>query len=661
MKATSCLDCAPGYFQSETGKSFCSDCAAGTFTDTAASTTCQNCPIGKYQSETGKSSCVDCEVGKFQETTGAALCENCPTGTFQAVAGSTTCDGCVAGTFQDALGSTTCENCQVGTFQDMTSASACTACSVGTFQDTEGAIACQSCASGTYQNMTGGGFCVSGDHIWKEVTVSSAPDARLDFGFSYDSVNNLIFVYGGDNGMGGSLGDTWRFNGTEWTKLDPSTAPPARIGHVMAFDAARKKTVMFGGNTGPGVNSQTWAFDGTNWNQESPAASPTARAFAAMAYHAPNSALILFGGLDGAAMATGDTWAWDGSTWNNTMPSTSPSARYWTAMAYDSTRQKVVLFGGYNGTTSLQDTWEWDGSNWTEVTPASPNPSPPARSNHRMAFDSELGRVILFGGADDTGFLNDTWSWNGTAWVEQNKDNDNQLLSVAPGARSDHMLVYDAPQAKSFVFGGGGDLVIYSDTWGFGAEVTPTPTPTPPPSSDVCGDGKKGETEECDDGNTESGDGCSSTCQEEDCFFCKYDQSQMVSQCGICNNRGQCVESVCRCDSGYLGDRCAIPATKKAVKQTIKKTARELKTKFGLEALSIKTEEIVDLLTELIENESAARCQKRKMQKAIGVLNRVLDAAENAEGVTKRMKKLIRKAKARLKAARLCGNSATTG
>src|SRR5262249_15370166 len=36
---------------------------------------------------------------------------------------------------------------------------------------------------------------------------------------------------------------------------------------------------------------------------------------------------------------------------------------------------------------------------------------------------------------------------------------------------------------------------------------------------DVCGDGRKTGMEQCDDGNTVSGDGCSSTCMQEECFI----------------------------------------------------------------------------------------------------------------------------------------------
>ena len=37
-------------------------------------------------------------------------------------------------------------------------------------------------------------------------------------------------------------------------------------------------------------------------------------------------------------------------------------------MAYDSQRGRIVLFGGSNSITgALGDTWEWDGATWTPM------------------------------------------------------------------------------------------------------------------------------------------------------------------------------------------------------------------------------------------------------------------------------------------------------
>ncbi|MFO0586773.1 MAG: DUF4215 domain-containing protein [Polyangiaceae bacterium] len=51
-------------------------------------------------------------------------------------------------------------------------------------------------------------------------------------------------------------------------------------------------------------------------------------------------------------------------------------------------------------------------------------------------------------------------------------------------------------------------------------------------SMDACGDGKITGTEKCDDDNTKNGDGCSSTCQEEQGFTCTGEPSVCVPACG---------------------------------------------------------------------------------------------------------------------------------
>ena len=62
--------------------------------------------------------------------------------------------------------------------------------------------------------------------------------------------------------------------------------------------------------------------------------------------------------------------------WVQMTPANSPSDRSQHAMAYDSVIQKVVLFGGRDGST-LNDTWKYDGVDWTQVATAN---SPGARS-----------------------------------------------------------------------------------------------------------------------------------------------------------------------------------------------------------------------------------------------------------------------------------------
>ena len=98
------------------------------------------------------------------------------------------------------------------------------------------------------------------------------------------------------------------------------------------------------------------------------------------------------------------------SSWMHLSPATSPPARSYLAMTYDAATGKVVMFGGYDGTGYLNDTWTFDGTSWSRVqTPL----SPPARAASQMAYDVVTQKVVLFGGYNGTRYLGDTWLWDG--------------------------------------------------------------------------------------------------------------------------------------------------------------------------------------------------------------------------------------------------------
>src|SRR5262249_19609849 len=159
------------------------------------------------------------------------------------------------------------------------------------------------------------------------------------------------------------------------------------------------------------VLGDTWEWDGANWTQRLPGQSPAARWGTALAFDRAHGCTVLFGGITNGSFA--DTWKWDGTNWSPGGGAHAPSARYQHALAYDSARGRTVLFGGLIGaSTPLQDTWEWDGTDWTQRATAS---SPPAHSG-MLAFDAARGRTVLFGSLSNT----DTWEYGPVtpgAWV----------------------------------------------------------------------------------------------------------------------------------------------------------------------------------------------------------------------------------------------------
>ena len=103
--------------------------------------------------------------------------------------------------------------------------------------------------------------------------------------------------------------------------------------------------------------------------------------------------------------------------WLQLSPTNSPPARSYLAMTYDPVSGKIIMFGGFDGNGYLNDTWEFDGVTWTQITTSTP---PPARTAAQMAFDSVSRKVVLYGGYDGQNYLGDTWLWDGATsqWTQ---------------------------------------------------------------------------------------------------------------------------------------------------------------------------------------------------------------------------------------------------
>ena len=313
---------------------------------------------------------------------------------------------------------------------------------------------------------------------WTQQTTATSPPARYGASMAFDPATGKIVLFGGVDGASFS-NDTWTYGPpasavVDWTQQSPASSPPARNGASMAFDPATGKIVLFGGRDDSGFRNDTWTYDGTNWTQQTTADSPPARYGASMAFDPATGELVLFGGGDNSGPRN-DTWTYDGTNWTQQTTATSPPARYGAAMAFDSATGKIVLFGGDSNSSPrfLNDTWTYDGTNWTQQTTAT---SPPTRYGASMAFDSATGKIVLFGGYNDSGFFSDTWTYDGTNWTQQ-------TTATSPPARFDASMAFDPSTGKIVLFGGYGGFGPRNDTWTYdGTNWTQQTTATSPPA-----------------------------------------------------------------------------------------------------------------------------------------------------------------------------------
>jgi len=244
-------------------------------------------------------------------------------------------------------------------------------------------------------------------------------------------------------------------------------APSQRTSPAMAYDSRSDRVILFGGATTAGNLDDTWGYDfETNtWMNMEPAVKPPGRAYHAMAYDSGSDRVILFSGSS-AVGPLNDTWAYDfgANEWTNMTPASSPPVRSNHAMAYDSQSDRVILFGGGDSATGfLNDTWAYDFATdtWTNMTSAA---KPSGRYYHAMAYDLRSDRVILFGGGS-AGYLNDTWSYdfNTNTWTDM-------APAVSPPTLYGHAMAYDSESDRVILFGGVTTMIyaiVTNDTWAY--------------------------------------------------------------------------------------------------------------------------------------------------------------------------------------------------
>ncbi len=176
---------------------------------------------------------------------------------------------------------------------------------------------------------------------WTEVTPVKSPPGRLFHAMAYDSCRRRLVLFGGSGGASAPyLGDTWEWDGESWREMKPAASPTARYSHAMAYDSARQRVVLFGGVTGQPASAlgDTWEWDGTNWTQIKLKNTPPARQAHAMAYDSGRRRTVLFGGVNSGPFLT-DTWEYSG-------PVPALVADTWTVSIGTGGTQKLFLDAG---------------------------------------------------------------------------------------------------------------------------------------------------------------------------------------------------------------------------------------------------------------------------------------------------------------------------
>src|SRR5262245_50153857 len=94
---------------------------------------------------------------------------------------------------------------------------------------------------------------------------------------AYDSARHVVVMFGGSASSPGNY--TWEYDGTTW-QVRATTGPPWRRDAAMAYDRSRGHVVLFGGwddRWGLGTfYGDTWEWDGNQWTQRTVTGPPPA-------------------------------------------------------------------------------------------------------------------------------------------------------------------------------------------------------------------------------------------------------------------------------------------------------------------------------------------------------------------------------------------------
>jgi len=284
------------------------------------------------------------------------------------------------------------------------------------------------------------------------------PNAVNSFSIAYDSARNVVVLFGGTNGPPAYTyqNETWEFDGVAWNQVTTATVPTARVNSAMVFDSVRNVVVMFGGYDGSILN-ETWEYDGVDWSLATPATNPGPHYVTHIVFDESRSRVVLFGGSKGGLQnPSNETWEYDGVDWSQVVTAESPVARRFAAFAYDKNRKRVVLFGGmenvYPNETALNDTWEYDGSDWVKLYSEQ---NPKARWYCSGFYDENLKSVVIVGGVYDyknpvdyntVEHAKDVWGFDGVGW----------FTVITSGKRRDLIanIVYNSQTGRAFYYGG---------------------------------------------------------------------------------------------------------------------------------------------------------------------------------------------------------------
>jgi Galactose oxidase, central domain len=292
---------------------------------------------------------------------------------------------------------------------------------------------------------------------WNQSKPDGLPPCVNEAHVAFDGETNSVILVGGVCSDSNTTEDTFSWDGDKWTKLTVKTLIDRAFGGGIAYDAARKTLLQYGGTIAfAGSRVGTFGFHDGDWAVIPDTFSPVPRALPVAFTFPQNNALYVYGGHD-ESQTYEELWVRSNGQWSQVTGDNKPALCDNPLGTFDSDRQRFIIV------CNAGNVFEFDGTTWTNKKDL--KDKPPAHRLGQLSYNPTLKKTVLFGGYDETDFLDQTWLWDGTVWTRIKKD-------AAP-PRGQAVMWYDATMKKTLLYGGIGRkdkdsrIERFADMWSF--------------------------------------------------------------------------------------------------------------------------------------------------------------------------------------------------
>lgn len=280
---------------------------------------------------------------------------------------------------------------------------------------------------------------------------AKGPSPRYGASVAFDAARNVFVLFGGQTRLGPS-DETWVWNGSRWKLLSPAHKPGARRLGSMAYDPIQHVVVLYSGfvNVGEegGYAGDTWTWDGSDWTAADKGPGPPGM-LEGVNVVTEGDRLVLFGGYFPNYIYSNDVFTWTGKTWTPIAAEAKPPGRGNAAVAWNPTDSTLFVYGGsgFNAGagpgaqgTPLSDGWSLASGKWSRL---GTGPGKLAFANG--LWDKSGGRFVVMLGMPCPNPSGAAWAWDGKSWTQMAKPG----ISARWGA-----VLAQRPDGGALLFGG---------------------------------------------------------------------------------------------------------------------------------------------------------------------------------------------------------------